>query len=109
MTGSIAAQAFKSADGFVYKPLSQYDAAQYSGNELPGFESQAGEAAIFTMLLRGALGLSDTPKIDNLFEPGKGLQWRGASWENPLADKIRFSDVEGHTGAPGESFPSSPA
>ncbi|MGA7803879.1 MBG domain-containing protein, partial [Bradyrhizobium sp.] len=105
VTGSITPQAFKSADGFVYKPLSQYDAAQYSGKTLPGFESQAGEAAIFTMLLRGALGLPDTPTIDNLFEPGKGFQWRGANWENPLADKVRVSDGAEHTGAPGESFP----
>ncbi len=108
VTGSVTPQAFKSADGFVYKPLSQYDAAQYSGKTLPGFESQAGEAAIFTMLLRGALGLPDTPKIDNLFEPGKGFQWRGANWENPLADKVRVSDGADHTGAPGESFPIKP-
>ena len=108
VTGSITPQAFKSADGFLYKPLSQYDAAQYSGKTLPGFESQAGEAAIFTMLLRGALGLPDTPKIDNLFEPGKGFQWRGANWENPLADKVRVSDGADHTGAPGESFPIQP-
>jgi filamentous hemagglutinin family protein len=105
VTGSITPQAFKSADGFVYKPLSQYDAAQYSGKTLPGFESQAGEAAIFTMLLRGALGLPDMPKIDNLYEPGTGLQWRGANWENPLADKVRVSDGTDHTAAPGESFP----
>ena len=108
VTGSITPQAFKSADGFVYTPLSQYDPAQYSGKTLPGFESQAGEAAIFTMLLRGALGLPDMPKIDNLFEPGKGFQWRGAKWVNPLADKIRISDGADHIGAPGESFPMQP-
>jgi hypothetical protein len=45
------------------------------------------------------------PKIDNLFEPGKGMQWRGANWDNPLADKVRVSDGANHTGAPGESFP----
>jgi hypothetical protein len=56
VTGSIAPRAFKSGDGFVYKPLSQYDAAQYSDNALPGFKSQAGEAAIAVMLPRGALG-----------------------------------------------------
>jgi filamentous hemagglutinin family protein len=105
VTGSITPQAFKSADGFVYEPLSQYDAAQYSGKTLPGFENQAGESAVFTMLLRGALGSPDTPKIDNLFEPGKGLQWRGANWANPLADKVRVSDGADHTGPPGESFP----
>ena len=108
VTGSITPQAFKSADGFVYQPLSQYDAAQYSGKTLPGFESQAGDSAVFTMLLRGVLGLPDTPKIDNLFEPGKGPQWRGANWENPLADKVRVSDGADHTGAPGESFPIKP-
>jgi hypothetical protein len=105
VTGSIPSHEFKSADGFVYKPLSQYDAAQYSVNKLPGYESQAGDAAILTMLLRGALGSRDTPKIDNLFDPGKGLQWSGVSWENPLAGKIGFSDGGGHTDVPGESFP----
>ena len=104
VTGSIAAHELRSADGFVYKPLSQYDAAQYSGDELPGYESQTGEAAILTMLLRGALGAGDTPKIDNLFEPGKGLQWSGVNWDNSLAGKISFSDAGGHTDAPGESF-----
>jgi hypothetical protein len=108
VTGSITPQAFKSADGIIYKPLSQYDAAQYTDKTLPGFESQAGEAAIFTMLLRGALGLPDTPKIDNLFEPGKGFLWRGANWENPLTDKVRVSDGADHTGAPGESYPIQP-
>jgi hypothetical protein len=105
VTGSIAPQQLKSADGFVYKSLSQYDAAQYTGDKLPGYESQAGDAAILTMLLRGALGSSDTPMIDNLFEPGKGLQWGGVNWENSLAGQIGFSDGGGHTGAPDESFP----
>jgi hypothetical protein len=106
VTGSIAPQQLKSADGFVYKSLSQYGAAQYTGDKLPGYESQAGDAAILTMLLRGALGSSDTPMIDNLFEPGKGLQWGGVNWENSLAGQIGFSDGGGHTGAPDESFPS---
>ena len=62
------------------------------------------------MLLRGALGLPDVPKIDNLFEPGKGFLWRGANWENPLTDKVRVSDGADNTGAPaklpvnGDSF-----
>jgi len=60
------------------------------------------------MLLRGALGLPDTPKIDNLFEPGKGFLWRGANWENPLTDKVRVSDGADNTGAPGESYPIQP-
>jgi hypothetical protein len=104
VTGSVAKE-FKSADGLVYKPLSQYDAAQYSGNKLPGYESRTGEAAVFAMLLRGALGSRDTPKIDNLFESDKGSQWKGVNWENPLAGKISVSDGGGRSGAPGESFP----
>jgi hypothetical protein len=105
VTGSVGPQAIKSADGFIYRPLSQYDGAQYSGNTLPGYEGQAGDATIMAMLLRGGLGSHDAPKIDQLFEPGKGLQWKGVNWENPLAEKISFSDGAGHTGAPGESFP----
>ncbi|MDO8977784.1 MAG: GLUG motif-containing protein [Afipia sp.] len=105
VTGSVGAQVIKSADGLVYKPLSQYDAAQYSGNVLPGYESQAGDATVIAMLLRGAQQSNDTPKIDQLFEPGKGLQWKGVNWENPVADKVTFSDGAGSTGTPGESFP----
>jgi hypothetical protein len=108
VTGSINSRAFKSADGFVYGPLSQYDAGQYSGNTLPGFERQAGEAAIATMLLRGALRSIDTPKIDNLFDLGKGLQWKGTNWENPMADRIVFSDGTVRSGAPGQTFPIQP-
>jgi filamentous hemagglutinin family protein len=108
VTGSITSRTFKSADGFVYGPLSQYDAGQYSGNTLPGFERQAGEAAIATMLLRGALRSIDTPKIDSLFDPGKGLQWKGTNWENPMADRIVFSDGTVRIGAPGQSFPIQP-
>jgi hypothetical protein len=105
VTGSTGPQAIKSGDGYIYRPLSQYDAAQYTGNTLPGYEGQAGEATIVAMLLRGAQGSNDTPKIDQLFEPGKGLQWKGVNWENPLADKVGFSDGAGRAGAPGESFP----
>jgi filamentous hemagglutinin family protein len=105
VTGSIGPQAIKSADGFIYPPLSQYDAAQYTGNKLPGYEGQAGEATIAAMLLRGTQRSSDTPKIDQLFEPGKGLQWKGVNWENPVAEKVGFSDGADRAGAPGESFP----
>jgi hypothetical protein len=105
VTGSVGPQAIKSADGFIYRPLSQYDAAQYTGNKLPGYEGEAGDATVIAMLLRGTQRSNDTPKIDQLFEPGKGLQWKGVNWENPVADKVGFSDGAGRTGAPGESFP----
>ena len=105
VTGSTSARDIKSADGFVYKPLSQFDATQYSGNTLPDYAGQTGEAAIFTMLVRGALGSSDKPRIDNLFDPGDGVQWKGVNWDNPLASKVSFSDGTGHTGAPADSFP----
>jgi hypothetical protein len=104
VTGSIAPKEFKSADGFVYKPLSQYDAAQYTGDALPGYEGRAGDAAILAMLLRGVLDSGDTPKIDNLFDPAQGLRWSGMNWTNPLAGQVRFSDGGSRTGAPGESF-----
>jgi hypothetical protein len=77
-------------DGLVYLPISQYDAAQYSGDKLPDYADRAGLATILTMIDR-AIAHDKAPTIDHLFDPAKGADWHGVGWQNPFADKVTFA------------------
>jgi hypothetical protein len=106
ITGSIG-DAQKSADGNIYLPISQYDAHQYGGATLPGYQDRAGAAAVFTMLARGVTHAVDgIPTIDNLFDAAKGaVDWSGVGWSNPAAAKVTLSDGAGHAATPDAPFP----
>jgi MBG domain (YGX type) len=106
LTGSIG-DALKSADGNIYLPISQYDAHQYGGATLPGYQDRAGAAAVFTMLARGLMHAVDgIPTIDNLFDAAKGIaDWNGVGWSNPAVAKGTLSDGAGHAATPDAPFP----
>ncbi len=80
-------------DGLAYPPISQYDAAQYSGGKLPDYADHAGFATILTMIARAAAH-DAAPKIDQLFDPAKGADWHGVGWHNPLVDKVTFAGAQ---------------
>jgi filamentous hemagglutinin family protein len=90
ITGAIGNALAPSADGLIYRPISQYDAAQYSGGKIPDHADQAGLATILTMIAR-AIGHDNVPAIDQLFDATKGADWHGVGWQNPYADKVTFS------------------
>jgi hypothetical protein len=91
VTGALGNPLAPSADGLVYKPISQYDATQYAGGKLPDHVDQAGLATILTMIARAAAH-DNAPTIDQLFDPVKGAaDWHGIGWQNPVADKVKFS------------------
>jgi hypothetical protein len=97
VTGGLGNPFPPSADGRVYKPISQYDASQYASNTLPDRVDQAGLATILTIIAR-ADGRELTPPIepptiDQFFDPAKGnADWHGVgTWQNPLAAKVAFA------------------
>ena len=91
ITGGIGSVLTPSADGLVYRPISQYDAAQYSGGKVVDHADQAGLATILTMIAR-AIAHDNVPTIDQLFDSAKSAaDWHGVGWQNPLADKVTFS------------------
>jgi len=90
ITGAVGKAVVPSADGLTYKPISQYDAAQYTAATLPDHVDQAGFATILTMIARAATH-DIPPMIDQLFDPAKGADWHGVGWQNPLVDKVKFS------------------
>jgi hypothetical protein len=47
-------RALTTNNGFVYLPISQFDANQYSQFKLPDYAAQPGEAAVFAMIARAA-------------------------------------------------------
>jgi len=90
ITGAIGKAVAPSADGLIYKPISQYDASQYTAGTVPDHVDQAGLATILTMIVRAATH-DVPPMIDQLFDPAKGADWHGVGWQNPLFDKVTFS------------------
>jgi hypothetical protein len=105
VTGGLGNPFPPSADGRVYKPISQFDPSQYASNTLPDHVDQAGLATILTMIAR-ADGRElnpplDPPYIDQFFDPAKGgTDWNGIGWQNPLAGKVAFAP-EPHAAEPG--------
>jgi hypothetical protein len=104
VTGGIGNQFPPSADGHVYKPISQYDPSQYASHTLPDHVDQAGLATILTIIAR-ADGLEATPTpgqptIDQFFDPANGTaDWHGVGWQNPLVNKLTFAP-EPHAAEP---------
>ena len=91
--------------GHTYLPISQFDPNQYSQFKLPGYEGQAGEAAVFTMIARGADSQHASDDMIDTFWNGTAGTWNTA---NPiLGSKVTFSDGAGNTVVPGE-FPGFP-
>src|SRR5262249_31956739 len=84
-------------NGHSFLPISQFDANQYSGFTLPDYAKDAGEAAIFTMLARGA-------DPDHAAAAMIATVWNGTAGNWPttgaLADKVAFSDGNGNTVVP---------
>jgi hypothetical protein len=92
--------AFSHNNGFNYQPISQYDANQYSQFKLPGYQDQAGEATIFTIIARAISPDHSADYLIDTFWSGTAGDWNGANGNNPLAGKVTFSDGAGHDVAP---------
>jgi hypothetical protein len=79
-------------NGLTYPPISQYDPNQYSEFKLPDAVAQAGEAAIFAMIARGA---DKDRASDYLID--KFLVGNVPTWTAPLDGKVTFSDGAGNS------------
>jgi hypothetical protein len=93
-----------------FPAISQYDPKQYTGGTLPDYADKAGLAAIFAMLARG-VAKEDPPKlmIDGFWATPDGADWRGADGQNPVKDKVVFSDGAGKEAVPpAGAFPIEP-
>ena len=95
--------AFSHNNGFNYQPISQYDANQYSQFKLPGYQDQAGEATIFTIVARAISPDHSADYLIDTFWSGAAGNWNGANGNNPLAGKVTFSDGAGHDIAPSDA------
>jgi hypothetical protein len=86
-------------NGFDFAPISQYDENQYSDFKLPDYDNDDSEAAILTILARGASpGHAQDYMIDNFWN-GSEATWPGAGHIN-LSGKLTFSDGAGHNVTP---------
>jgi hypothetical protein len=86
-----------------YPPISQYDPNQYSQFRLPGYEDNAGLAAVFTMLARGADSGRAADFMIDTFWNGSGGDWSRVARTNGLNDKVTFSNGAGSNVTPSES------
>jgi filamentous hemagglutinin family protein len=84
-------------NGHTFLPIDQFDANQYSDFKLPDYAKDAGEAAIFTMLARGADPDHAADAMIDKFWNGTAGNWPA---DGALADKVVFSDGNGNTVAP---------
>jgi hypothetical protein len=91
---------FTHNNGFDFQPISQYDANQYSQFKLPGYQDQAGEAAIFTIIARAISPDHAADYLIDAFWSGTAPDWNGANGGNTLAGRVTFSDGAGHDVAP---------
>ncbi|HET6248931.1 MAG TPA: MBG domain-containing protein, partial [Tepidisphaeraceae bacterium] len=90
---------FTHNNGFDFTPISQYDENQYSDFKLPDYASDDSEAAILTILARGASpGHGQDYMIDNFWN-GTDATWPGAG-NIKLTGKLIFSDGAGHDVTP---------
>jgi hypothetical protein len=100
-----AGDALTQNNGFSYPPISQYDVNQYSDFTLPPYANDDSEAAIFTILARGASpGHGSDYMIDGFWMGGTGV-WPADN--SPLVGKITFSNGDGQDVTPGDgnAFP----
>jgi filamentous hemagglutinin family protein len=91
-------RALATNNGFVYLPISQFDANQYSQFKLPDYAAQAGEATVFAMIARGADAQHAADDLIDTFWNGTSGAW--ASANAALMGKVTFSDGAGNTVAP---------
>ncbi len=63
-------------NGLTFLPISQFDPNQYSQFKLPGYEGQAGEAAVFTMIARGVDPQNAAGYMIDKFWNGTSSAWR---------------------------------
>jgi filamentous hemagglutinin family protein len=89
------AQAIAAANGLVFRPISQYDAREYAGGVLPGFEARAGQATVLTMIARAiARGDADRIFIDAFWNP-VAADNIGAVDPARIAQRVSFSNGNG--------------
>jgi hypothetical protein len=91
-------RALATNNGFVYLPISQFDANQYSQFKLPDYAAQAGEATVFAMIARGADARHAADDLIDTFWNGTSGAWTSAN--AALITKVTFSDGAGNTVAP---------
>ena len=86
--------------GFLYQPISQYDANQYSQFKLPDYADRGSAATIFTIIARAISADHAADFLIDTFWTGTSGDWKGANGNNPLTSRVTFSDGAGHTVAP---------
>ncbi len=110
VTGALTDAAGSANNGHNYEPISQYDANQYSQFKLPGYQDDAGQATIFTIIARAVATDHQSDYLIDGFWNGTGAAWNGANGNNPLTSKVTFSDGAGHDVMPSDTngFPIEP-
>ena len=98
-----ADDAFTKNHGLDFRPISQYDANQYSQFKLPDYNSQAGEATIFTIIARAIAEERAANFMIDTFWGRTGADWKGANGNNPDNGKVTFSDGAGKDAAPSDT------
>jgi hypothetical protein len=86
--------------GFNYRPISQYDANQYSQFKVPDYADRDSEATIFTII---ACAIAADHAADYLIDTvwtGTAGDWKGTNGDNSLTGRVTFSDGAGHAVAP---------
>ena len=94
-------------NGLNFLPISQYDAKQYSGGKLPGYEDRDGEATIFTMIARAIANKNPTGVFIDGFWNADTADKQGASQPGSIQPRVTFSDGAGKSAVPpdGTVFP----
>lgn len=89
-------------NGFTFRPISMYDAGQYSQSQLPGWQDGASMSAVFAMLSRGVLPNQAPSFLIDTFWNADKSSWLDANGNNPLKDRVTFSDGAGNNVVPGD-------
>ena len=90
-------------NGFVYQPISEFDANQYSGLQLPDYADKAGLATVFTMISRAAQSSNAADFMIDGFWTGSDATWAKGSDGKPVAGRVTFSDGADKTVSPTET------
>lgn len=92
MTGTVNPNGGVSERTLSYLPISQFDAREYAGGALPGFEERASEATVLTMIARALAGeRANTLFIDNFWD-ARANDNTGAAEFALIAQRVRFSN-----------------
>lgn len=86
-------------NGRWFRPISQYDANQYSDFKLPPYAGSDSEATVLTILARGIAQANAINYLIDGFWNGTDNTWPGPG-HSDLLDKATFSDGAGHTATP---------